>query len=788
MPKTKLKKTDGNSDDDKARTQDTRRDTFKEPIHGVRTRSSAKSPTSPTRGDIRAALRAEGEASLRRMASPTGAGASRVAEVGKATAPTPGTSKWTAATPSAEMAAMIKTAEETTEARYRRTRDNLATARAAMGLPPPSDTTMEEWDALIEKEVEKRKKKEQEQEQDDDGKKEQDVEMKKEQSGESEVGETTADEAEAALNISKRKKKQTDNLPSIEAIKTEIRDLSTTDLFARSYELQDRIRYVADHSSNLKGNFKRELRLCAKITKVVGEELHARSHAPTDVIRLRVDNSTLQMKVAAQEVTIATLKTTVEKLRAELDGVREGQYVAPSAAKKPKKEEEPPLRRELEKMEERIMLRLEGTIKILGKPRGEAQAPLIGTRSAPPRGPSTRSGNASQISDKGPPAKSLTFAECVRRGLNARPRRALVTSTPYATDSEDDGEWRRVAGRTRSTRSLQMSTDAGGTTSGTEGPRGAEKKKRKKIKKKGQPKVGRVPKSSAVSVTLVPGTGATMADTIKEARMKIELSGLGIGPGQLRPKRAITGAMLLEVIGEDTERKAAALATEMRQLFHDRADLKIAVPQKMAEVRVTRVDESVTSEEIAAAIAANGGCNVGDVKVGTIKFPPYGMGTAWAKCPIAAAKKVVALERLMVGWSATIVTPLEARPLQCYQCLEFGHVKMRCPKAKEAATPKCFRCGNEGHLIAECKEEKHSCLLCKDKGYEANHRMGGPYCRTLQESKRRNIPVAPKSTEPAIFKKPTAPALKTKKKKKPVEVPEFSSIERGDLSMEMEVV
>nr|XP_031831047.1 uncharacterized protein LOC116426354 [Nomia melanderi] len=112
----------------------------------------------------------------------------------------------------------------------------------------------------------------------------------------------------------------------------------------------------------------------------------------------------------------------------------------------------------------------------------------------------------------------------------------------------------------------------------------------------------------------------------------------------------------------------------MGTVFKDKKEIKITIPQKMSEVRITRKDDSVTSQEIAAAIATNGDCDVSDVRVDTIKFALCGMGTVWAKCPTATAKKIVALERLIVGWSATIVTPLETKSLQCYKCMEFGHV------------------------------------------------------------------------------------------------------------------
>lgn len=285
----------------------------------------------------------------------------------------------------------------------------------------------------------------------------------------------------------------------------------------------------------------------------------------------------------------------------------------------------------------------------------------------------------------------------------------------------------------------------------------------------------------------MPGAKASLAEVLTKARTDINVAEIGIGPGDLRPKRTITGGLIIEVAGEDQIKKAEALASAMRATLAQYTEVKVAVPKKLAELRLSRIDESVTRTELETAVARVGGCDSGEVRLGGIKFPPHGLGTVWVRCPVAAAKKVVAAKTIPVGWSAVVATPLEARPLQCFRCLAFGHVRARCPAAEERGT-RCFGCGGLDHLKAQCTETKVSCFLCRERGHEASHRLGGPRCKALEESRRRRPPekkkpdAAPKKKGDGPFKKPVGVAPKTKKKADSAGAPSLS----GETSMEVE--
>lgn len=83
---------------------------------------------------------------------------------------------------------------------------------------------------------------------------------------------------------------------------------------------------------------------------------------------------------------------------------------------------------------------------------------------------------------------------------------------------------------------------------------------------------------------------------------------------------------------------------------------------------------------------------------------------------------------ITVGWSAARVEILKKqRKLQCYGCLEFGHVVATCQGEDRSSC--CYRCGKEGHRAAKCTSPESSCPLCSASEKPANHRMGGARCR-----------------------------------------------------------
>ncbi|EFN77913.1 hypothetical protein EAI_15784, partial [Harpegnathos saltator] len=149
---------------------------------------------------------------------------------------------------------------------------------------------------------------------------------------------------------------------------------------------------------------------------------------------------------------------------------------------------------------------------------------------------------------------------------------------------------------------------------------------------------------------------------------------------------------------------------------------------------VRGVEITTTEEEVAAAVAKEGGYDPQEIKTGKIRITSNRAGSLWVQCPLAAAKKAVKKGKLAVGWTQVRIELLDVRPLQCYRCLEKGHVQQHCTSSTNRSK-NCYRCGGEGHKDREC-DARAKCQVCAAAGVLAGHRMGGPACRLPKQKKK----------------------------------------------------
>lgn len=127
------------------------------------------------------------------------------------------------------------------------------------------------------------------------------------------------------------------------------------------------------------------------------------------------------------------------------------------------------------------------------------------------------------------------------------------------------------------------------------------------------------------------------------------------------------------------------------------------------------------------AVVNNGGSLEDDVRIGEIRQrTPRGSGSIWVQCPTEAAKKLVDMGKVKVGWVAARVEALKPRPLACYKCLEKGHTAGNCRTGKDRSDL-CYNCGESGHRAKDCTAPSR-CAVCSDAGVLANHRYGGKAC------------------------------------------------------------
>lgn len=145
------------------------------------------------------------------------------------------------------------------------------------------------------------------------------------------------------------------------------------------------------------------------------------------------------------------------------------------------------------------------------------------------------------------------------------------------------------------------------------------------------------------------------------------------------------------------------MAKRLDEVLAGKEGVRVARPTQIAEIRIHDLDDSV-------AIAAVGGCPPSIIKTVEIRSSG-GMGTIWVRCSLAAANKLIAAKKIRVGWVNARVEALEKRPLQCFMCLEKGHVKAQCGNGPDRAGC-CYKCGEPGHLARDCASPV-KCPVCK---------------------------------------------------------------------------
>ena len=147
---------------------------------------------------------------------------------------------------------------------------------------------------------------------------------------------------------------------------------------------------------------------------------------------------------------------------------------------------------------------------------------------------------------------------------------------------------------------------------------------------------------------------------------------------------------------------------------------------RRTEFRLLDLDESVTAEEIRAAVAARGKTLPNDVRVGPLRPSRGGLNCAWLQCPETCADLLQKDGRLRVGWSRVRLIPLAKRKLQCYRCFAVGHTRANCRSTLDKSSG-CFNCGEEGHTAVNCRASSH-CPVCAARNLPAGHKAGGEGC------------------------------------------------------------
>jgi len=234
----------------------------------------------------------------------------------------------------------------------------------------------------------------------------------------------------------------------------------------------------------------------------------------------------------------------------------------------------------------------------------------------------------------------------------------------------------------------------------------------------------RPPRAAAVSIK-ANADGLSYADIIKRARENVNLKELGITNPRMR--RAANGGVIIEILGPEGAIKADTLASRLREVIGENA--AVSRPVVKADLRISGFDDSVIKDEIITIITEFGNCLASDIRVGPFRPMRNGSNMVWVQCPLTAAIKISRRGKVNIGWSVARVELMKARPVQCYRCWHFGHVRNNCSSHNDR-TGNCFKCGNSNHTSHTCTSDPY-CIICADFGHDTAHRLGSSACAAM---------------------------------------------------------
>jgi len=242
----------------------------------------------------------------------------------------------------------------------------------------------------------------------------------------------------------------------------------------------------------------------------------------------------------------------------------------------------------------------------------------------------------------------------------------------------------------------------------------------------------RAPRNAAVSIKVNP-EGPSYAEIIKQARESVNLKEFGITNPRMR--RAANGGVLIEIAGPEGAAKANTLAARLKDVIGGNATVSRSIVK--ADFRIVGFDESVIKDEILTVLSENGGCLTSKIRVGPFRQMRNGLMMSWIQCPLSAALRVSRKGRVNLGWSVARVELMKAKPVQCYKCWHFDHVRNNCSSSVDR-TGHCFKCGGTNHSSYTCQLSPY-CVICAECRYESAHRFGSPACLAMVRGPIRNL-------------------------------------------------
>jgi len=207
--------------------------------------------------------------------------------------------------------------------------------------------------------------------------------------------------------------------------------------------------------------------------------------------------------------------------------------------------------------------------------------------------------------------------EPIRPGIDATTE---IRRTWEAKNHEGDPFASSAGGRTRASEKRRKKRENGRrdegrrtTEEGTRSPLGLQGRDSWRNDERRHPLQARRPPRTAAVVLTCEGGSASYAEALRKARERITLADLNIAETKIR--RAATGAVIIQIPGENMKEKADLLANKMKEELSE-LGVRISGPTRTAEIRIYNLDDSVMEQDILEILTQRKDFPQADIKLG----------------------------------------------------------------------------------------------------------------------------------------------------------------------------
>ncbi|XP_017889232.2 uncharacterized protein LOC108630443, partial [Ceratina calcarata] len=222
-----------------------------------------------------------------------------------------------------------------------------------------------------------------------------------------------------------------------------------------------------------------------------------------------------------------------------------------------------------------------------------------------------------------------------------------------------------------------------------------------------------------IHISTNKNSSLSLCEILTKAKENINLQELGID--SIKPRSAMNGGLLLEIPKKGNGELGPTLMNKISSLFSS-GDVNISCPKKYKELLITNLDLASSHQEINNTLRTICGDNESFI-LGPVRPNARGTATVWCKCNETAAFKLISKQSALIGWSTARFLPLENRPIQCFKCWDFGHVRNNCTSEIDMIDW-CYKCGHQGHPSSTCSSSEAICKICERNKFKNDHKMG----------------------------------------------------------------